>query len=134
MAFFDSTAEVYEYIGGVLRAARDHPVAGPSLEAAGVVVQLRLTDPDAVMTLRFRRPLEIRPGADDPEAELVVSMPADVADRYWRGDYNIAVGVSRGKVRAAGSLDTLFELASRCAPMFPTYRRMVAEKDRLRGS
>lgn len=134
MRYFESSDEVYHYIGGVLRAALDHPVAGPSMTAAGVTVRLDLGEPDATFTIRFRDPSGIEVGAAEEEAEVRITMSADVCDRYWRGEYNLAIGVGRGKVQIDGPLSTLMELASSGAPMFPIYRAMVADKDRLRGA
>jgi hypothetical protein len=130
MAFFDGPDELYEYIGTILRAARDHPQVGPLLAAAGIVVQLRYTDPDASLTVRLQQPMVIEEGGVDPDADVVFSLPADLADRYWRGEYNLAVGLSSGKVQATGDVQRVLDLLPAFKPLFPTYRELVADKDR----
>jgi len=133
VAFFDSSEELYTYVGGVLRAAGAHPVAGAALAAADVDVVLELREPDAMFTLRMREPVEVCEGHADAAPDIVVTTSADIIDRYFRGEYNLAVGLAAGKVQAVGSVDTLLSLAQMVSPVFPMYRRMVAPKDRVRA-
>lgn len=131
MPFFDSAEEVYQYIGGVFRAARDHPETGPKLSAAGVVMQVYYKDPDASLTIRMEDPMVVDDGGDDPNADVKLYMPADIADRYWRGEYNLAVGLAKGKVKARGPVNKILKLVPLTKPLFPIYRQMITEKDRV---
>jgi hypothetical protein len=61
-------------------------------------------------------------------------MPGEIADQFWRGDYNLAGGIINREVKVnvttAGPtkklLDKLVPLAD---PLFPIYREKVAKKD-----
>jgi putative sterol carrier protein len=131
MPFFANADEVYKYIGGVFREAAKHPEAGPRLAAANIVMQVHYSDPDCSLTIRMESPeVVVEEGGDDPNADVKLRMPADIADRYWRGEYNLAVGLTKGKVKARGPINKILKLVPVTKPLFPIYREMIAEKDR----
>jgi putative sterol carrier protein len=128
--YFESADEVYKYVGGVFRAAGDHPDVGPKMVAADVTLQIYYTDPDASLTVRFTEPeVEVVEGGDDPAADVKMTMPADIANKYWRGEYNIAVGLAKGQVKAKGPVNKILKIVPLTKPLFPMYRELVAEKD-----
>lgn len=129
MAVFRDAEDLHRYVGGVMRAAGRHPEVGPLLAEARLTVALHYLDPDTTATLQLATPLLVTDGWADPEADVTLWMPGDVADRYWRGDYNLAVGVARGKVRAEGAVDAFLRVLPLTRPVFPLYRRMIAERD-----
>ncbi|WP_320671814.1 SCP2 sterol-binding domain-containing protein [Patulibacter defluvii] len=129
MAFFKDADEVYQYIGGVFRQASEHPEAGPKLRASNVVMQVYYTDPDSSLTIRMSDPMEVVDGGDEPDADVKLWMPADIADKYWRGEYNLAVGLAKGKVKARGPVSKILKLVPVTKPLFPLYRDLVGEKD-----
>ena len=99
MPYFSDADEVYNYIGGVFRAAADHPEVGPKMAAANVNLQVYYSEPDSKITIHFTEPkLTVEDGGDDPNADVKLFMPADIADKYWRGEYNLSVGLAKGQV------------------------------------
>src|ERR1700757_2062447 len=130
MAFFSSADEVYEYVGGVFRLAADHPDIGPKMAAADVTLQIYYSDPDSKVTIHFTEPkLTVDDGGDDPGADVKLFMPADIADKYWRGEYNLAVGLAKGQVKAKGPVNKILKLVPITKPLFPMYKEATAEKD-----
>ena len=65
----------------------------------------------------------------DDEPDVTLLMKADIADRFWRGKYNLAVGLARGEVKAKGPVNKILKLVPLTKPLFPMYRDLVAEKD-----
>jgi hypothetical protein len=57
-------------------------------------------------------------------------MESDIADKYWRGEYNLAVGLAKGKVKAKGPVNKILKLVPLTKPLFPMYRELTAAKDR----
>jgi hypothetical protein len=47
----------------------------------------------------------------------------------WRGDYNLAVGLAKGEVKAKGPVNKILKLVPLTKPLFPMYREAIAEKD-----
>jgi hypothetical protein len=133
MAYFRDADELYHYVGGAFRAAGEHPTVGADLARAGFVLQLYYSEPEASLTVRLEDPIVVVEGGDAPDADVVLRMPADIADRFWRGEYNLAVGLSRGKVKARGPVEQLLGLIPSTKPLFPMYRTMVAVKDAPAG-
>jgi putative sterol carrier protein len=130
MPFFDNADEVYKYVGGVFRAAADHDEIGPKMAAADISIQIYYSDPVSSLTVRFQEPkVAVEDGGDDPNADVKLFMPADIADRYWRGEYNLAVGLAKGQVKAKGPVNKILKLVPLTKPLFPMYKELVSEKD-----
>ena len=129
MSYFTDADDVYRYLGGVFRVAADTEV-GPKLASADIDLQVYYSDPDAKVMIRMHGDnIEVEDGADNEDADVKLFMPADIGDRYWRGEYNLAVGLAKGQVRAKGPVNKILRLVPLTRPIFPMYREMVAEKD-----
>lgn len=129
MAYYNSAEEIYKYLGGVFLAANGTEV-GPKLMGADIDLQVYYTDPDASMTVRLRQPsIEVTDGGDNPDADVKLFMPADIGDKFWRGEYNLGVGLAKGQVKAKGPVNKILKLVPLTKPLFPLYRELVAEKD-----
>jgi hypothetical protein len=129
MSTFSDAAELYRYVGGVFRIAADHPEIGPKMRAANITMQVNYSDPAASLTIRFREPMEVIDGGQDDDADVRLSMPADIAHRYWRGEYNLAVGLAKGQVKAKGPVNKILKLVPITKPLFPIYRELTAEME-----
>ncbi|CAN5387612.1 SCP2 sterol-binding domain-containing protein [soil metagenome] len=129
MPYYNDAEEIYKFLGGVFRAANDTEV-GPKLKAADIDLQVYYTDPDAAMTVRLREPaIEVFEAADNEEADVKLYMPADIGNKFWRGEYNLGVGLAKGQVKAKGPVNKILKLVPLTKPLFPIYRDLVAEKD-----
>ncbi|MEN8674058.1 hypothetical protein [Nocardioides sp.] len=130
MSYFADEAEVDQYIGGVFRAAAEHPESGPKFAAANMVMRVYYTDPDCQMNILMREPrMEIVIGDIDEPADVTLMMKSDTGDKYWRGEYNLAVGLAKGEVKAKGPVNKILKLVPLTKPLFPMYRDLVADKD-----
>jgi hypothetical protein len=132
--FFKNADEVDEYVCGMFREAGEHPEVGPKVRAANLVLRVVLTDPDCELTVAFRDDYQVIFGPTDLEPDLTLLMPGDIADRFWRGDYNLARGIINreviAKIKAAGPVKKLInELVPLAEPLHPLYREKVAKKD-----
>ncbi|MFY9488401.1 MAG: hypothetical protein WAP35_06880 [Solirubrobacterales bacterium] len=129
MAYFSSKDELYRYIGGVFRAGAEHETVGPKLAAAGVTLQLHYTEPDSQLTVRFFEPIEVIEGDTDETPDVHLYMRGDDADKFWRGEFNLAVGLAKGQVRSKGPVNKILRLVPLTKPLFPMYIDLTAEKD-----
>ena len=129
MGYFSSPEEVDRYIGEMFRQASGHPQVGPKMRAANVTMRVVYTDPDCEMTVRFTDPMETSFGPTTHEPDITLSMPADIADRFWRGRYNLAVGLAKSEVKAKGPVPKILKLVPLTKPLFPVYLDLVARKD-----
>lgn len=130
MAYFADAAEVYHYIGGAFRLADDHPVAGPKLRAADLVLRLEYSNPSASLTIRLTSEgIQVIEGETDVKADISISMSADNANKFWRGEYNATVGMAKGEAKARGPIGKVLKLLPAAKPVFPLYKELVAQKD-----
>lgn len=129
MGFFQSTQEIDQYIGEVFRSAANDPEVGPKLKAAGITMRVVYTDPDCEMTVRFTDPMTVAMGPVDDTADVTLFMRADTADKFWRGKYNLAVGMAKGEVKAKGPVNKILKLVPLTKPLFAVYTELVAPKD-----
>jgi hypothetical protein len=129
MGFFKDAAELDEYIGGVFRDAGDHPESGQKLRAANIVMRVLYTDPEAEVTIAFRNDYQVITGPTEVKPDITLLMRGDTADQFWRGEYNLAVGLAKGQVKAKGPVNKILRLVPLTKPLFPMYREKVAKKD-----
>jgi hypothetical protein len=127
--YFKDAGELYEHIGGLLRELAVDELLGPSFHAADTVIQWRYSDPDAQITARLRpgQDLRVDLGATDLDPDVVMTMTADTAHRFWLGGVNVTVALARGEMKARGPVAKVLRLVPLLKPVFPRYReRLVA--------
>lgn len=129
MSVFNDPSEIGKYIGGVFRDAGAHTVSGPKFRAANIIMRVIYTDPDCEITVALRDDFQVEFGPSDLKPDITMAMTADVADRFWRGDYNLTVGLAKGQVKAKGPIGKILRLIPLTKPMFPMYRAKIAELD-----
>ena len=129
MGYFKDADELDHYIGGVFRDAGEHPESGPKLKAANIVMRVLYNDPDCEVTIAFRDDYQVVSGPSDLKPDITLLMRGDTADQYWRGEYNLAVGLAKGQVKAKGPVNKILKLVPLTKPLFPMYREKVAAKD-----
>jgi SCP-2 sterol transfer family len=129
MGYFASSDEVDKYIGGMFRHAADHPEVGPKLKAADIVLKVICEDPACELTVVFRDPMLVALDDQEHKPDISLFMRADIADQYWRGKYNLAVGLAKGQVKAKGPVNKILKLVPLTKPLFPVYNELVSEKD-----
>ena len=129
MSYFKDAEEVDKYIGEMFRQAAHHPVVGPKMAAAGITMRVVYDDPECEITVKFHDPMETITGPTDQDPDITLMMRADTADQFWRGKYNLAVGLAKGEVKAKGPVNKILKLVPLTKPLFPMYNELVAEKD-----
>ena len=132
MAYFSDAEEVYRFMGTLLRNLSDDAELAPSLRRANTIVQYRLARPDAVITSRLieGEPDQVDCGETTLDPEVVMSMDADVAHRFWLGQVSPTVALARGLMKAKGPVAKILRLVPLVQPVFPRYQRMLEEAGR----
>ena len=132
MGYFRDEAEVYRYLGGLFEELLADPELGPQLLKANTVVQYRYLDPDSEITIKLVDGEEARveTGATRLDPELVMTMDADIAHRFWLGKVNPTMALARGQMRARGPIAKLLKLLPVVRPAFARYRRLLEEAGR----
>jgi putative sterol carrier protein len=130
MSYFADANEVYKYLGGVFRVADETEGVGSALRDLNLVLRLDYTGPESTITVVLREPsIQVIEGASDVEPDIRMAMSADNGNKFWRGEYNVAVGLAKRQVKAKGPVSKILKVIPVAKPVFPLYRDLVAEKD-----
>jgi len=132
LPYFKDADEVYEFIGTLFSDLADDEELGPKFRKANTIVQYRYTNPESVITVKMidGEDGEVDLGDTDLEPEVVMSMEADTAHKFWLGKVNVTVALARGQMKAKGPVAKILKLVPLVKPVFPRYRAMLEEKGR----
>lgn len=132
MPVFSSEQDVYDHIGRLFEEMVADPEFAPQFQRADTIVQYRSHDPEATITVDLRRESEPRAdlGETDLEPEVVMSMDADTAHRFFLGQVNITVALARGEIQARGPVAKILKLVPLVKPFFPRYLALLEAEGR----
>ena len=69
-------------------------------------------------------------GETTMEPEVVMSMEADTAHRFWLGKVNVTVALARGQMKAKGPVAKILKLVPLTKPIFPRYKAQLEQQGR----
>ncbi|HLM51045.1 MAG TPA: SCP2 sterol-binding domain-containing protein [Solirubrobacteraceae bacterium] len=132
MAYFRDDQEVYAFIGRLFRELADDDELGPKFRKANTIVQYQYRNPDSQITVKMLdgQDGEVDVGKTDMEPEVVMSMDADTAHRFWLGKVNVTVALARGQMKAKGPVAKILKLVPLTKPVFPRYKAMLEQAGR----
>jgi putative sterol carrier protein len=123
---------VYRYIGKLFEDLTIDEELSPKFRRADTIVQYRYTNPDAQITVKMKDGEEgkVDFGATDMEPEIVMSMEADTAHKFWLGKVNVTMALAKGQMKAKGPVAKILKLVPLVKPVFPRYQKMLEEQNR----
>ena len=132
MAYFKDAGEVYAYLGRLFRDLADDQELAPKFRKANTIVQYQYREPESQITVRLIEGQEgqVDCGPTTMEPEVVMTMDADTAHRFWLGMVNVTVALARGQMKAKGPVAKILKLVPLAKPVFPRYRRLLEEDGR----
>jgi putative sterol carrier protein len=132
MPYFNSEEEVYRYIGRLFEDLIEDEELSSKFRRANTIVQYQYREPESQITvcLREDREPQVDCGDTDLEPEVVMTMEADTAHKFWLGQVNVTVALARGQMKAKGPVAKILKLVPLVKPVFPRYQKMLEENDR----
>jgi putative sterol carrier protein len=132
LAYFKDADEVYAYIGKLFQDLAADEELAPKFRRANTIVQYQYRNPDSVITVKLIEGEEgtVDCGETEMEPEVVMSMEADTAHKFWLGKVNVTVALARGQMKAKGPVAKILKLVPLVKPVFPRYRAMLSEAGR----
>jgi putative sterol carrier protein len=132
LAYFRDAQEVYEVIGKLFADLADDEELAPKFRQANTIVQYDYREPESVITVRLQedQPGDVDFGETDMEPEVVMSMEADTAHRFWLGKVNVTVALARGQIKAKGPVAKILKLVPLTKPVFPRYKAQLEAQGR----
>ena len=127
MSYFKDAQEVYDTIGKLFVALADDDELGPEFRKANTIVRYEHHDPDSPITVRLKEdePTDVDFGDSEMEPEVVMSMEADTAHRFWLGRVNVPVALARGQIKASGPVAKILKLVPLTKPVYPRYKAQL---------
>jgi putative sterol carrier protein len=132
VAYFKDADEVYATIGRLFEElAKDEELA-PKFRRANTIVQYRYRNPESQITVKAieGEDEQVDCGETTMEPEIVMTMEADTAHRFWLGKVNVTVALARGQMKAKGPVAKILKLVPLVKPVFPRYRAQLEESGR----
>jgi hypothetical protein len=128
--YFHDANELYTYLGRLLDELNDDPDLGPRFRRANTIVQYRTSNPDAVVTAKLidGEDGQVDCGPTELEPQVVLTMEADLAHRFWLGLVSPTKELARGNMKAKGPVAKILKLVPLAEPGFERYiERLRAE-------
>jgi putative sterol carrier protein len=132
VAYFKDADEVYKYIGRLFEQLAEDEELAPKFRKANTIVQYQYRDPESQITVRLQEGQDgqVDCGETTMEPEVVMTMDADTAHRFWLGKVNVTVALARGQMKAKGPVAKILKLVPLTKPIFPRYRALLEEDKR----
>ena len=132
MAYFENAQEVYDTIGKLFAdLAQDEELAA-KFRKANTIVQYQYREPESLITVKLieGEDGQVDCGPTNMEPEVVMTMEADTAHRFWLGKVNVTVALARGQMKAKGPVAKILKLVPLVKPVFPKYKQQLANAGR----
>jgi putative sterol carrier protein len=132
LPYFKDADEVYAFIGKLFEDLANDEELAPKFRKANTIVQYQYRNPESTITVNLLEGDEGRVdcGETDMDPEVVMSMEADTAHRFWLGKVNVTVALARGQMKAKGPVAKILKLVPLVKPVFPRYRAQLEEAGR----
>lgn len=132
MAYFKDAQEVYDTIGKLFVDLAVDDELGPRFREANTIVQYDYREPESMITVRLQKgqPGDVDFGETEMEPEVVMSMEADTAHRFWLGRVNVTVALARGQIKAKGPVAKILKLVPLTKPVYPRYKAQLEAQGR----
>jgi hypothetical protein len=132
VAYFKDDQEVYKYIGRLFQDLAKDEVLFPQFQKANTIVQFPFRNPTSQITLKILlgEPGQVDLGPTELVPEVVMTMDADTAHKFWLGKVNVTVALARGQMKAKGPVAKILKLLPLTKGVFPRYRALLDEDGR----
>lgn len=126
MPIFKDVKELETVFGEFIQEVLVHPIIGPKLIRANMVVQFQYTDPDAQITIDLRNGKgKVIWGEVSIEPDVVFKQSADFSNRFWQGKENVIAALAKRQVTAKGSITKALQLIPVIRPSFRMYPKTL---------
>ena len=100
MPYFKDEQEVYDYIGKLFQDLAEDDELWPKFRRANTIVQYQFRNPESQITVRMLEDedAQVDLGPTELEPEVLMTMDADTAHRFWLGKVNVTVALARGAI------------------------------------
>jgi putative sterol carrier protein len=135
MGVFRDSQHFYECVGELMDRAKQDPNIGAKIAKAGIIIQFKYTDPDAVTTINAKdKPTQpgafcdVFHGPTNLKPDVMMQMKADISHAFWHGKVNLVAALARKEIVATGPIPKILKLLPAVEPLYKIYPAMLKEK------
>jgi hypothetical protein len=122
MGLFQSSETFEKVISGFFGLIADTPSVANQLLASGLTIRFNYHDPDVTLLVDCSgEKIDVRPGDKVSNAIVEMSMPADVAHKFWFGKVNLTIALTRKQIVARGPVPKILKLLPAIRPTYAMY-------------
>jgi len=132
VAYFKDAEEVYSFIGKLFEDLAEDDELAPKFRKANTIVQYQYRNPESTITVQLIEGEDgiVDCGETSLDPEVVMSMEADTAHKFWLGKVNVTVALARGQMKAKGPVAKILKLVPLVKPVFPRYVKLLEDAGR----
>ena len=135
MSIFRDSQQFYDCVGELMDRAKKDPQIGSKIAKAGIIIQFRYTDPEAVTTINARdKPTQpgaycdVIHGPCNLKPDVIMTMKADVSHAFWQGKVNLMAALAKKEIVATGPIPKILKLLPAVQPLYAQYPVLLREK------
>lgn len=126
MPVFTDTEHFYSVLVPFFNRLKDDPDIGPKVLASGLVIRFDYTEPDATISIDCPNNAVVQ-GDPDVNADVTLSMKAEIAHKFWLGNINLMVALTRRQMIAKGPIAKIMKLLPIIKNSYDMYKAYLQE-------
>ena len=129
MAVFASADQLKTILGDFFTTLSQDPAIRSALLKANMVIRFVYREPDATITIvATQDPIHILCDDTTHKPEVEMSMKADIAHQFCRGNVNPPTALARRQIIAKGSIPKILRLLPVIKPAYALYPKFLEDK------
>jgi len=127
MGIVANREELEQILSGLFDRVMGDPAIMENLAATEMVLRLRYTDPEGVVTVDLKSDPPSYRFNDEGQADVEMIQSADVSHEFWLGRLSAVRGIATGKISARGNIAKALKLLPAIKPAFAMYESVIRE-------
>lgn len=125
MAIFTDTEHLYSVLIPFFEMLKSDAEIGPKILSSGLIIQFRYTEPEAIITIHCPDEKVLK-GEINSEPTVTMSMKADTAHKFWLGNLNLMVALTKREIIAKGPIASTMKLLPIIKNSYSMYKEFLA--------
>jgi putative sterol carrier protein len=125
--YFQDEQDLYACLGQLFVGLAADVELATELKTANAIVQFQCANPTAQITLKLieAEDAQVDLGPTELDPDVVLTMEADVAHRFWLGKVNPTMALALGQIKTRGPIAKILTLVPLVKPVFPRYKAQL---------
>lgn len=122
MAVFESKPQLYQVLVGFFEYLAKHEAVGPKLMSSKLTLRFNYKDPEACILIDLSgEKASITADDSTTKVDIEMSMKADTAHKFWKGEVNLVTALARREITAKGPIPKILKLLPIIKPAYGLY-------------